>query len=309
MHGSDSTPTSPRQATRSWRDWLPIHPAAEMFPLMSDAELRELAADIKKHGLRTPVVLQEDQNGDLVLLDGRNRLDALTLLGVEITLEKIAGGMVLAGKSGDVLTNGLSDWESDDTDPYAYVVSANVHRRHLTAEQRRELIANLLKATPEKSNRQIAETVKASHATVGAVRAEMQSTGQIDQLTKTVGKDGKARKQPARKPAAKDPHVAAAVDRAVARSEQTRRKAKTRADSANVIELSSAAAIAKKTVSGSSTVTNRLVVDRLIDDLLAFGGKLEPEIVAESAVLACGSRYEARRWLYAFARMVTELAG
>ena len=40
-----------------------------------------------------------------------------------------------------------------ETDPYAYVLSANVHRRHLTAEQKRELIAKVLKAQPEKSNR------------------------------------------------------------------------------------------------------------------------------------------------------------
>ena len=34
-------------------------------------------------------------------------------------------------------------------DPYAYVMSANLHRRHLTPEQRRELVAKLLKASPE----------------------------------------------------------------------------------------------------------------------------------------------------------------
>jgi hypothetical protein len=67
-------------------------------------------------------------------------------------------------------------------------------------EQKRERIENLLNGTLEKSNRQIAETVKSSHTTVGTVRTELLSTGQIDQLTKTVGKDGRARRQPARKP-------------------------------------------------------------------------------------------------------------
>ena len=45
-------------------------------------------------------------------------------------------------------------------DLYALVLSYNVHRRHLTAEQRRELIAKVLKATPQKSNRKIADMVK-----------------------------------------------------------------------------------------------------------------------------------------------------
>ena len=65
-------------------------------------------------------------------------------------------------------------------DPYGYVISANIHRRHLTAEQKRELIAKLLKATPEKSDRQIAETVKASPTTVGTVRAEMIQLSRLD---------------------------------------------------------------------------------------------------------------------------------
>ena len=104
-------------------------------------------------------------------------------------------------------------------DPYAYVISANIHRRHLTAEQKRDLIAKVLKATPDRSNRQIAETVKASHVTVGAVRATLESTGQIDQLKKTIGKDGKARKPPT-----KDPAVTAAADRAEARAQENQRR-------------------------------------------------------------------------------------
>ena len=46
-----STTTDNNAATKppkGWRDVIPIHPAATLFPRMSEAELVELAEDIKK---------------------------------------------------------------------------------------------------------------------------------------------------------------------------------------------------------------------------------------------------------------------
>src|SRR6516225_6354917 len=40
---------------KSWRQWLRIHPAAELFPPLSKQDLRALADDIKQYGLRQPV--------------------------------------------------------------------------------------------------------------------------------------------------------------------------------------------------------------------------------------------------------------
>jgi hypothetical protein len=198
--------------TASWRDVLPIHPAAELFPRMSPDELRDLGEDIKKYGLRSPNTLwKEEIDSTPLLLDGRSRLDAIEAAGLEIEV-------TFFGSKGDpqshayvCLRYGAAGalrrevpqvdvqrmLQSDD--PYAFVISANIHRRHLTAEQKRELIAKLLKVQPEQSNRHIAESVKASHHTVGAVRAEMESTGQIAQLTETIGKDRKARAKPKRR--------------------------------------------------------------------------------------------------------------
>ena len=172
----DKLPPKP-ECAKPWRDVLPVHAAADLFPLLSKGELEELSRDIKENGLRQRCHTI-DENGRTVLLDGRNRLDALEHIGEKITLDN----------------SGIFEQLPADVDPYAFVISANIHRRHLTREETRDLIGKLLKATPEKSNRQIAETAKASHVTVGAVRAEMESTGQIDQLIKTVGKDGKARR-------------------------------------------------------------------------------------------------------------------
>lgn len=55
-----------------------FHPASLLFPMMSDSELNELAEDIKKSGQIEPVVLYHGE-----VLDGRNRLKACELAGLE----------------------------------------------------------------------------------------------------------------------------------------------------------------------------------------------------------------------------------
>ena len=98
-------------------------------------------------------------------------------------------------------------------DPYAYVISANLRRRHLNAEQKRELAAKVLKATPEKSDSQIAKVAHVSDKTVTSVRSKLEATSEIPKLDKRKGADGKERKQPAPRPAAKArPVVVSKID-------------------------------------------------------------------------------------------------
>jgi hypothetical protein len=180
---------------KSWRDVLRVHPAAELFPIMPLDELRALGEDIKKNGLHEGVAILDDQ-----LLDGRNRLDAMELVGIKL-----------------VTGNGQIEWANvpsrnvKGVDPVTFVISKNVRRRHLSTEQKRDLVAELLKATPEKSNREIAATVKVDHKTVAAVRTAKERTGEIPQLAKTVGKDGKQRKSPARAQRPKKDKVPAVI--------------------------------------------------------------------------------------------------
>jgi hypothetical protein len=174
-------------STKSWRDVLKVHPAAELFPLMSRDELLALGEDIKKNGLRNRVAVIDVPDDKPMLIDGRNRLDAAELVGLGIDLEKVVWRPASCQKCGPGF------------DPYAYVISANIHRRHLTAEQKRKVIADLIKATPVKSNRAIGEMVKADKNKVKAVRSELEASGEVAPVEKTVGKDGRARKQPTRK--------------------------------------------------------------------------------------------------------------
>jgi ParB-like chromosome segregation protein Spo0J len=152
-----------------------------MFPPMEGEEFEALVADIKKHGLRVPITTI-GEGDDKKLLDGRNRERACIAAGIPPLYTPFQGD-----------------------DPVAFVISANIHRRHLPAKQKRDLIAKLLKATPEKSNRQIAGTVKADHKTVASVRAEKEATGEIPQLVGTIGKDGRERKRSTSKPTTPKP--------------------------------------------------------------------------------------------------------
>lgn len=54
------------------------HPAAEAIVLATDDRLAEMAADIASHGLRSPIVLDEDER----IIDGRNRWIACRLAAV-----------------------------------------------------------------------------------------------------------------------------------------------------------------------------------------------------------------------------------
>lgn len=89
---------------------LKPHPAAEIFEMMSDKELDELAADIKAKGQLEPITVTTEG----LILDGRNRYEACRRAGVAVKCEEwhVAGS------------------------PTAWVLSKNLHRRHLTIDQR-----------------------------------------------------------------------------------------------------------------------------------------------------------------------------
>ena len=108
----------------NWRDGIKVHPAADLFPMMSDAELDELAADIAKNGVQQPIVWYHGQ-----LIDGRNRVAAVSRIPDEKRRNEIAAGW--RDGRGNRAHLFLPD-------PYAYVISANIHRRHLSAEQKRD---------------------------------------------------------------------------------------------------------------------------------------------------------------------------
>jgi hypothetical protein len=125
----------------------PIHPAAELFPMMSASELQELADDIKANGLLEPIILHDGQ-----ILDGRNRLQACVMAGVEPQYQNPAQPI---------------------TSPVIYVVSKNLHRRHLTSSQRAAIGAEMMPLLQNEAKHRSLSNLKnqspVSSAPIGAV--------------------------------------------------------------------------------------------------------------------------------------------
>jgi hypothetical protein len=172
-------------AKRPWLlpEELEFHPIANAFRLMEGEEFDALVADIKANGLKHGICLYEGK-----ILDGRNRYRALQKLGIDPTEH-------LRYPPKDIT----------DAEARAYVISQNVHRRHLTADQKRDAIAALIKAQPEKSDRALAGELKVGKDTVRRARKKAEATGAVAPVEKRTGKDGKARKQATRK--AKSAHT------------------------------------------------------------------------------------------------------
>ena len=101
---------------------FPLHPAAELFPVMDEAAFAALVADIAAQGQREPILILDGQ-----VIDGRHRLRACEQLGLEPLVREVS---------------------ADDGDPFGLVVSLNLHRRHLTESQRAMVAAHLAQRSP-----------------------------------------------------------------------------------------------------------------------------------------------------------------
>ena len=87
---------------------MKIHPVASLFPPMNEQQLKILTEDIKAQGLQQAIVIQTD-----TLLDGRNRLAACKLAGIEPKFIEYKGD-----------------------NPVAFIAGANLKRRDLTINQK-----------------------------------------------------------------------------------------------------------------------------------------------------------------------------
>lgn len=132
------------------------HEAAALFPMMSEVELLSLKEDIRANGQAEPIRLLGGK-----ILDGRNRELVCNELGIKPTWLELP----------------------ENTNPYQYVVSHNLHRRHLNESQLAMVAARLANLPNHRPQKEVAtgghlpeEPVSIPEAAemVGAKRTSMQ---------------------------------------------------------------------------------------------------------------------------------------
>lgn len=91
-----------------------LHPLCTLFPRLEGSEFQALCNDIRENGLRNPIVLH---NG--MILDGGNRYRACIESGIEPIFQEFTEGNLVS-----------------------FVLSANLHRRHMSPGQQAAIVAS-----------------------------------------------------------------------------------------------------------------------------------------------------------------------
>jgi len=140
---------------------MEAHPIADLFPVMSAGEYKPFLADIRANGQREPIWTYKGQ-----ILDGRNRWRACTELGILPQVREY---------DGDV--DGLP----------AFVVSLNLHRRHLNESQRALVGAKL--ANLDNGQRATSANVRSSVITQPQAAEMLNVSERSIQTAKAVERD------------------------------------------------------------------------------------------------------------------------
>ncbi len=110
-----------------------FHEITNIFPKMRDEDYHALLEDIRKHGLREPIWTYQGK-----IIDGRHRYRACLELGIEPRFREWDGNGSLV----------------------AFVISLNLHRRHLTSSQKAAIAVEILPWLEKEANKRKMATLK-----------------------------------------------------------------------------------------------------------------------------------------------------
>jgi 16S rRNA G966 N2-methylase RsmD len=177
----------------------PVHPAADLFPLMQGDEFEALVESIKTQGLREPAWLTKDG----ALLDGRNRVRACQAAGIKPEFRQFNG-----------------------EDPVAFVMALNMDRRHLTVGQRAALALKLVPMYEREAAKRIPQAAQQPRGVKSAV-ADLPRQKSRDMAGAAAKVSGRAVAQ-AKRIAEKAPDLLAKVESGELALDRAEREVKTR---------------------------------------------------------------------------------
>lgn len=125
-----------------------FHTFANIFPLMQDKEFQALKNDIALNGLREPVYLFQDK-----IIDGRNRYKACLEIGIEPVYRQYTG---------------------TENELIEFVLSLNLHRRHLSTSQKACLAVESLPDIEKRTKENLSKQMKAIRTGEKEVYAKLQ---------------------------------------------------------------------------------------------------------------------------------------
>ncbi|HWQ74509.1 MAG TPA: ParB/RepB/Spo0J family partition protein [Syntrophomonas sp.] len=120
---------------------MEFHEVANIFPMMSTDEYKNLIDDIRKNGLIQPIITYQDK-----IIDGRNRYNACKEIGIEPDYKEWNG-------NGDLVS---------------FVISLNLHRRHLNESQRSIIAARIKPMFEEAAKKRQQSGLVQNRSTVSA---------------------------------------------------------------------------------------------------------------------------------------------
>ena len=237
---------------------IPFHPLANVFPLMTGREFDDLCRDIERSGLQQLIVLHKSQ-----VLDGRNRWRACLATDTKPKFKEYKG-----------------------KDPLAFVISANLHRRHLSESQRSLIAARM--ATQKRGARTdlhlpqicgMSQTEAASHLNV-SVRSLQHARKVLRHGSKQLIKDVQGGKLTVSKASAK-------VDQAVSRRAKVKAARRSAADGKDFGVKVGDCAVLSRSLKAASV--DCVFTDPPWADMAAYStlGRIAKRVLREHGSLLC----------------------
>lgn len=141
----------------------------QFLPRLADDEYAALEKSIRDHGVQVPIVVDENRS----VIDGHHRKEIADRLGVDCP-RRFAVDLT-------------------DEQKRTLSLSLNLDRRHLSREQKQDLVRKSLAVDPHLSDRQHADRTGVAHTTVGRARSDLEATGALHQSDMRTSADGRAR--------------------------------------------------------------------------------------------------------------------